>query len=71
MAQYPWEASYPPGVKWQLDVPDKTIHQILEESCAQYADRPFTDFYRAYAQYQVDLAEWRSGRTVELASAKP
>ena len=22
----------------------KTIHQIFEESCAQYADRPFTDF---------------------------
>ena len=44
MAQYPWEASYPPGVSWQLDVPNKTIHQIFEESCAQYADRPFTDF---------------------------
>ena len=24
--------------------PKKTIHQIFEESCAQYADRPFTDF---------------------------
>ena len=34
-------------------------------------DRPFTDFYRAYAQYQADLAEWRSGQTVQLASAKP
>ena len=34
-------------------------------------DRPFTDFYRAYAQYQVDLAEWRNGRTVQVASAKP
>ena len=44
MANYPWEKSYPPGVKWELEVPKKTIHQIFEESCAQYGDRPFTDF---------------------------
>ena len=35
------------------------------------ADQPFVDFYSAYAQYQADLAEWRSGQTVQLASAKP
>ena len=44
MANYPWEKSYPPGVKWELEIPKKTIHQIFEESCAQYAARPFTDF---------------------------
>src|SRR5207237_6256119 len=44
MAHYPWEKSYPPGVTWQLEVPRKTIHQIFEESCAQFGDRPFTDF---------------------------
>lgn len=31
-------------------------------------DRPFIDFYHAYARYQVDLAEWRSGR-LQMASA--
>jgi long-chain acyl-CoA synthetase len=44
MSSHVWEKSYPPGVKWELDVPRKTIHQIFEESCAQNADRPFTDF---------------------------
>jgi long-chain acyl-CoA synthetase len=44
MANHVWEKSYPPGVKWELDIPKKTIHQIFEESCAQYAGRPFTDF---------------------------
>jgi long-chain acyl-CoA synthetase len=44
MAHYPWEKSYPPGVQWELEIPKKTIHQIFEESCAQYGDRPFTDF---------------------------
>jgi long-chain acyl-CoA synthetase len=44
MAQYPWEKSYPAGVTWELDIPKKTIHQIFEESCVQYGNRPFTDF---------------------------
>src|SRR5580692_12265738 len=44
MAHYPWEKSYPPSVRWELEIPKKTIHQIFEESCAQYGDRPFTDF---------------------------
>lgn len=35
-------------------------------------DRPFVDFYHAYARYQVDLAAWRSGRGgVQVASLKP
>lgn len=35
-------------------------------------DRPFIDFYHAYASYQVDLAAWRSGRgAVQVASIKP
>ena len=44
MSNYPWEKSYPPGVKWELEVPRKTIHQTFEDSCAQYGDRPFNDF---------------------------
>src|ERR1044071_4951440 len=44
MANYPWAKSYPPGVKGELDIPKKPLHQIFEESCAQYGDKPFTDF---------------------------
>lgn len=44
MVHYPWEASYPPGVGWELDVPNLTIHQMFEDSCARFANRPLTDF---------------------------
>lgn len=44
MSNYAWEKSYPPGVRWELDIPNLTIHQSFEESCARYGDRPFTDF---------------------------
>ena len=56
MANYPWERSYPPGVKWELDIPKKPLHQIFEESCAQYGDRPFTDFLdkvMTFADYRL------------------
>jgi long-chain acyl-CoA synthetase len=44
MSGHVWEKSYPPGVSWDLDVPRKGIHEVFEESCAQYGDKPFTDF---------------------------
>ncbi len=40
MSDYAWEKSYPPGVKWELDVPRMTIHQSFEESCAKFATGP-------------------------------
>ncbi|QQS13310.1 MAG: AMP-binding protein [Rhodospirillales bacterium] len=44
MADFPWVKSYPAGVAWELDVPKKGIHEAFEEACAQYGDKPFTDF---------------------------
>ncbi len=51
-----------------------TSAQAVEMAPALLAeiDRPFVDFYHAYARYQVDLAAWRSGRgAVQMASIKP
>lgn len=51
-----------------------TSAQAVEMAPALLAeiDRPFVDFYHAYARYQVDLAAWRSGRgAVQMASMKP
>ena len=52
MADYPWIKSYPPGVAWELDVPRKTLHQSFDESCAQYADLPMTDFLDKVMTYR-------------------
>ncbi|WIA58415.1 hypothetical protein N6H05_11685 [Sphingobium sp. WTD-1] len=32
-------------------------------------EKPFTDFFDAYARYQTDLAAWRSGRALAMAPA--
>jgi len=52
VADYPWIKSYPPGVTWELDVPRKTLHQSFDESCAQYADLPMTDFLDKVMTYK-------------------
>jgi long-chain acyl-CoA synthetase len=52
VADYPWIKSYPPGVTWELDVPRKTLHQSFDESCAQYADLPMTDFLDKVMTYR-------------------
>jgi long-chain acyl-CoA synthetase len=52
VADYPWIKSYPPGVTWELDVPRKTLHRSFDESCAQYADLPMTDFLDKLMTYK-------------------
>ncbi len=44
MSNYVWEKSYPPGVKWELEVPRLTLQDALDESAAQHANSPLLDF---------------------------
>src|SRR5260370_29309428 len=44
MGEWLGEKGYTGGVRWELEVPKKTLHQIFEESGGQFGDRPFTDF---------------------------
>jgi long-chain acyl-CoA synthetase len=41
---FPWEKSYPPGVKWDLAIKPMTITARFDTAIAQYADRPAIDF---------------------------
>jgi long-chain acyl-CoA synthetase len=44
MSNYVWEKSYPPGVKWEIEVPRQTLQEVLDESAAKYGDKPLIDF---------------------------
>ena len=41
---YPWEASYPPGVRWDVPTPAGTLPALLDRAVAAYADRPALEF---------------------------
>jgi long-chain acyl-CoA synthetase len=39
-----WEGSYPPGVKWDSPIPERTLPQLLDQSAQRFRDRPCVDF---------------------------
>ena len=41
---FPWEASYPPGVRWDTPLPAGTLTALLDNAVAAYADRPALEF---------------------------
>jgi len=44
MIDHPWIKSYPPGVRWDADIPLVPVQQILEEAAATWPDHPAVDF---------------------------
>lgn len=41
---YPWEASYPAGIRWRLDIKPRPLFAILDEAVAKYPDKPCLEF---------------------------
>lgn len=41
---YPWEASYPQGVSWDLQVEPEPIHALLEQASIRWGDQVAADF---------------------------
>ena len=39
-----WEASYPPGLRWDAQIPTDTLPALLDRAVAAYADRPALEF---------------------------
>ncbi|SNS80744.1 MULTISPECIES: long-chain fatty acid--CoA ligase [unclassified Azospirillum] len=39
-----WEGSYPPGVKWDSPIPERTLPQLLDQATQRFRDRPCVDF---------------------------
>ena len=41
---YPWEASYPPGIRWDVPIPTSTLPALLDRAVAAYAGRSALEF---------------------------
>ncbi|MBR0794836.1 long-chain fatty acid--CoA ligase [Bradyrhizobium jicamae] len=44
MNDRPWIKSYPPGVRWDAEIPLTPVQQILEESASKWPNNPAVDF---------------------------
>src|SRR5687767_4460492 len=49
---FPWEAHYPDGLAWQLDLAPRPLYSLLDEAGAAYADRPCLDFLGRKSSYR-------------------
>ncbi len=44
MSDKPWLASYPAGMRWDLEIKPTPVQQILEDTVARFPDRPAIEF---------------------------
>lgn len=54
-----WEKSYPPGMRWDLPIPSRSLGDVLRQAVHDYADRPFLE----YRDHSIDFAAF--GRRAE------
>jgi long-chain acyl-CoA synthetase len=52
MTTQPWTKSYPPGVRWDADIPLMPVQQILEDAAARWPDSPAVDFMGKRISYR-------------------
>jgi long-chain acyl-CoA synthetase len=52
MTARPWIASYPPGVRWDAEIPLMPVQQILEDAAARWPDGPAVDFMGRKISYR-------------------
>jgi long-chain acyl-CoA synthetase len=60
---YPWEASYPKGVSWHLDVEPRPLYSILDDGVAAYPKQTCLKFLRKKYSYR------EVGRLVDKAAS--
>ncbi len=59
---YPWEAHYPSGLAWDLELEPKPLFTVLDEAIARFPDRPCLDFLGRKSTYK------QVGRLVDRAA---
>ena len=52
MDDMPWIKSYPPGVRWDAEIPLTPVQQILEESASKWPNNPAIDFMGRKISYR-------------------
>ncbi|MAZ01701.1 MAG: dicarboxylate--CoA ligase PimA [Sneathiella sp.] len=44
MSDFPWEKSYPKGVKWEIEIEEKPVYALLDEAVAKWPNNYAIDF---------------------------
>ena len=68
----PWTPSYPPGMRWDVDLALKPVAQFLDDAVAQWPDRPCIEFMGRVITYR-ELGELsdRAAQGFQALGVKP
>jgi long-chain acyl-CoA synthetase len=68
----PWIKSYPPGVRWDAEIPLMPVQQILEESASKWPNNPAVDFMGRKISYsELDNLANRAASGLQKLGVKP
>jgi long-chain acyl-CoA synthetase len=48
---FPWERSYPPGVRWNAPIVPSTLPKLLDEAVTAYGDKPAIEYRDRHISY--------------------
>ncbi len=48
---FPWERSYPPGVRWDAPIGQTTLPKLLDDAVAAYGDKPAIEYRDRHISY--------------------
>jgi long-chain acyl-CoA synthetase len=68
----PWLRSYPPGIDPSPDFSEKPLYSLLDESAANYADRPCVEFRgRSFSYAEIKTLSDRAAKGLQGSGFKP
>ncbi|MBR1222014.1 long-chain fatty acid--CoA ligase [Bradyrhizobium sp. U87765 SZCCT0131] len=67
-----WIKSYPPGVRWNAEIPVMPVQQILEDAAAQWPDQPAVEFMGRRISYrELDALASRAAKGFQMLGVGP
>ena len=72
MNDMPWIKSYPPGVRWDINITPTPVQKILDDTIAKWPDRPAVEFMGKSLSYR-ELGDHvnRAARGLQQLGVKP
>ncbi|MBL4740570.1 MAG: long-chain fatty acid--CoA ligase [Sneathiella sp.] len=71
MSDFSWEKSYPPGVKWEIEIENKPVYAILDEAVKAWPNNNAIDFLDKKTTYaQLDVMVNRAAKGFQKLGVK-
>ncbi|HEX6112292.1 MAG TPA: AMP-binding protein, partial [Geminicoccaceae bacterium] len=69
---FPWEAHYPAGLVWDLDITPRPLFQLLDDAVVAWANRPCLDFLGRKSSYrEIGQLVDRAAKGFQALGVKP